>query len=301
MNAAWRAWIRGPFPPALLRLALVGVLLAWAGLGTPGVWAAQKKAPAEPKVARPATGESPEQRIKRGAAELRTTAEAKVGTFAAYANKLLENLTGSRPLAWTLMVVAVVVGLISLMYGWTLIQSLLIPLAPVWGVLTGGVTAFCVIEAFYTNTQAWFRVVLLTVGVALGLSLYLFSALRAKPVAAFLVVLSPFLILAMPLFGLPQTQVVGLVLFCAGFLAGFAAMVEVRPLAILSTALFGSGCLMGVWGTLAHLLGKGFPFLIDSFTWTIGQPVMLILVWAVVGFVGVSYQFTTGPRGTLAD
>ncbi len=138
-------------------------------------------------------------------------------------------------------------------------------------------------------------------GVALGLALYLFSALRARPVAAFLVVLSPFLILAMPLFGLPHTQVVGLVLFCAGLLAGFAAMVEVRPLAIISTSLFGAACMIGAWGTLGHLLGKRVIFVNDSFTWTTGQPIMLVLVWVVLGFVGISYQFTTGPKGTLAD
>ncbi len=297
MSAACASAAR-PTPSRLMRAVFLCALLLGAVLAAPAAHAAQQKAPAQPSAA---PKESPEHMLKRQASELTTRAGLKVGSFAAYADDKLEKLAHSRGLAWGLMVAATIVGLVCLLYGWTLIQSLLIPLAPVWGVMTGGVTAFCIIEAFYTGSDKWFRVVLLTVGVALGLALYLFSALRAKPVAAFLVVVSPFLILAMPLFGLPQTQVVGLVLFCAGLLAGFAAMVEVRPLAIVSTSVFGAGCLVGAWGTLGHLLGKGFPFAIDSFTWIVGRPLMLVIVWAVLAFVGVSYQFTTGPKGTLAD
>ncbi len=282
---------------AAMRAVLLCALLVWAGMAAPAS-AAQQTPPARPAAA---PKEKPEKMLQRRAAELRARAEGEVSSFAAFANDKLENLAYSRPLAWSLMVAAVVVGLVCMLYGWTLIQSLLIPLAPVWGVMTGGVTAFCIVEAFYSGSATWFRVVLLTVGVALGLALYLFSALRAKPVAAFLVVLSPFMILAMPLFGLSHTQVVGLILFCAGLLAGFAAMVEVRPLAIISTSLFGAALLIGAWGTLGHLLGERPPFVIDSFTWTVSQPFMLVLVWAVLSFVGISYQFTTGPKGTLAD
>jgi len=278
----------------MLTLALlVGLLPAFAGV------AAQEAPPPADAGQERSAKEPPEQKLKRAARDLRQSAERTVSGFTAYANDRMERLTSSRPLGWGLLFVASLVGLISLMYGWTLIQALLIPFAPVWGLLTGGVTAFAIIEAFYTDWEVWFRVVLLTVGVALGLALYLFSALRAKPVAAFLVVLSPFLILAVLFF--PQTQVVGLVLFCAGFLAGFAAMVEVRPLAIFSTSLFGAGCFVAAWGLLAHLLGERAQFIPDSFSWTIGQPMMLLLIWAVIAFVGVNYQFATGPKGTLAD
>ena len=243
--------------------------------------------------------ETPEQKLKRQAYQLEQRAEQKVSDFATGANAQLENVTKNRQLSWGLVIASVLVGLISLLYGWTLIQALLIPFAPVWGLLTGGVTAFCIVEAFYTNSQTWFKLVLLAVGVALGLALYLFSALRAKPVAAFLVVLSPFLILAVLLF--PEAQLAGLVIFCAGFLAGFAAMIEVRPLAIFATAIFGAGCFLATWGLLAHLVGDQVKVLPDSFGWTIDQPLMLCIIWAVITFVGVSYQFTTGPRGTLSD
>ena len=301
MNASRTGPLCRPAPPgAIRRLLGVLALLFLAGLlPAPAGAIAQKQPPARPNQPVRSDEETPEVKLRRGAAELKLRAQASVGSFAAYANQHMERVTHRRPLGWGLMIAAVLVGLISLMYGWTLIQSLLIPFAPVWGLLTGGMTAFAIIEAFYTDWQVWLRVVLLTVGVALGLALYLFSALRAKPVAAFLVVLSPFLILAVLFF--PQAQVIGLVLFCAGFLAGFAAMVEVRPLAILSTSLFGAACFIIAWGLLAHLMGEGAQFLPDSFTWTIGQPLMLILIWAVIAFVGVTYQFTTGPRGTLAD
>ncbi len=300
MSAA-RAGSARPLPSRLMRIVFLCALLIGLGLAAPAARAAQQQAPAQPGSVGAAPKESPEHMLKRQYSELTTKAGLKVGSFAAYADEKLEKLAHSRGLAWGLLVAAVVIGLVCMLYGWTLIQSLLIPLAPVWGVMTGGVTAFCIIEAFYTGSDKWFRVVLLTVGVALGLALYLFSALRAKPVAAFLVVVSPFLILAMPLFGLPQTQVVGIILFCAGLLAGFAAMVEVRPLAIVSTSVFGAGCMLGAWGTLGHLLGKNFAFAVDSFTWLISQPLMLVIAWAVIAFVGISYQFTTGPKGTLAD
>ncbi|MFW6188878.1 MAG: hypothetical protein ACOC7T_00460 [Planctomycetota bacterium] len=275
---------------AVLMVFCVGLFLA------PVVLAAQPtEQSAEPD------SKSPRTELKEGAARLKERARQKVGSFAQYADGYFNSLTENAALAWIGMAVAAVLGAVSAMYGWTLIKSLLVPFAPVWGLATGGASAFCIIQAFYTGRPFWWRLLVLAVGITAGLALYLFSALRAKPVAAFLVILSPFLILAVFLF--PQQNLLGLVIFCAGLLAGFAAMVEVRPLAIISTSLLGSGLLLAAYGILARLTGKSGPlkFVRGSFDWLIEHPLMLLLVWGVVAFMGLNFQFTTGPKGTLED
>jgi hypothetical protein len=281
-----------------VRKALLFALLASFLLAPLHVRAQQTEGSAD-SPQRAAEPEKPDELLKKGATDLRVAAEEQVQSFAEYANNLFESVTGRALLGWGSFAVAVLIGLVAMLFGWTLVQSLLVPFAPVWGLATGGVTAFCIVQAFYTGRPTWFRLVVLAVGVTTGLSLYLFSALRAKPVAAFLVIMSPFLILAAFLF--PQQGVLGLVIFCAGVLAGFAAMIEVRPLAIISTSMLGAGAFMAAYGLLAHLVGEQdtFAFLRDSFNWLIGRPGMLAIVWGVLTFIGANFQFGTGPRGTL--
>lgn len=242
---------------------------------------------------------SPREQIKEGAERFRERAEREVRDFAVYADRYFRDITQNRAVGWATLLGAALVGVVTLLYGWVLVKSLLIPFAPVWGLATGGATAFCIIQAMYTEREVWFRLLVLAVGVTLGLGLYLFSALRAKPVAAFLVILSPFLILGA--FLLPHEGVLGLIIFCTGLLAGFAAMVEVRPLAIISTSLFGAGCIVSAYGLLAHLIGRQLDVVRDSFDWLMAHALMLVLVWLVVAFVGANFQFSTGPRGTLED
>ncbi len=242
---------------------------------------------------------SPHERMRRRARELGEKAEQQVSDLAEYASGMLEDLAEPRAQGWFVFGIGTLIGIVSLMGGWTIIQSLLIPFAPVWGLLTGGVTAFCLIESFYTNRPTWFRVTLFAVGVTAGLGLYLFAALRARPVAIFLVVLSPFLIFAA--FFFDYNTVLGVIAFVLGFLAGFAAMLHVRPLAIFSTALLGAGVLMACWGLLGKLLGEKTPFLVDSFAWLCGAPLMLLLALGMLTFIGLNFQFTTGPKGTLSE
>ncbi|MHC4789577.1 MAG: hypothetical protein ACYS8K_10305, partial [Planctomycetota bacterium] len=156
-----------------------------------------------------------------------------------------------------------------------------------------------IVEALYTNRPVWFRLLLLAVGAGMGIALYLFSALKAKPVAAFLVILSPFLILAAFFFS--YSALAGLALFCAGFLAGFAAMIEIRPLAIVATCMLGSTSVLGTLGLLSHLLQQKAAFLRDFTSFLVENPLMLAIGWAALVIVGASFQFTTGPRGTLED
>jgi len=253
----------------------------------------EKAAPAEEKPAGAHEG------TRKEAEKFAQLAGEKVKTFAEHADGYLDKATSSPGYGWTALAVATLVGTLSLFFGWTFLQWLLVPAAPVLGLATGGFTAFCIIQALYTNRPVWFRLTLLAVGIGLGVGLYLFSALKAKPVAAFLVILSPFLMLAAFLFS--YSSAIGLIIFCIGFVAGFAAMIEVRPLSIVATSFMGAGALIATWGLLSHLLGGQPPFVRDVFKWLIDNPLMLAIAWGALAFVGVCFQFATGPRGSLQD
>lgn len=257
-----------------------------------------KAAPAEEK--KPGTHEV----TRKEAEKIAQLAGEKVKTFAEYADGCLQKATSVPLYGWSALAIAALAGTMSLFFGWTFLQWLLVPCAPVLGLATGGFTAFCIIQALYANRPVWFRLTLLAVGIGLGVGLYLFSALRAKPVAVFLVILSPFLMLAAFLFSrseLSYSTAIGLIIFCIGFVAGFAAMIEVRPLSIVATSVVGAGALVATWGLLSHLLGGEPPFVRDVFKWLIGNPLMLSIAWGALAFVGTCFQFATGPRGGLQD
>jgi hypothetical protein len=281
---------------------ILAVLLAIAAVALlPPVQAAPGKAifgsPAEPK---------PESKEKagEGAEKLAQFAGTKVKDFATQADEEMETLSRNRAFGWLLVGIGSLLGALCMFFGWTLVKSLLIPFAPVLGLSTGGVIAFCIIQGFYAGQgrPVWFRLTVLATGAGLGVAGYLFSALRAKPVAAFLVVMSPFLIISSVLFSyqvFAHDEILALVLFCVGFLMGFAAMIEVRPVSIVSTALLGACVLLGVLGVVSHLMGDQLAFLRDFFTWLTGNPAMLGVAVAVLAVMGSGFQFSTGPRGTL--
>jgi hypothetical protein len=281
-------------------LILLVALLVLAPAAVPTTLAQERaaQAPVEKPTVKP-KAEKGREALKAEATEITRRAGQKVTEFARYADSLFEDATGSALIGWGLFCVAVLVGLVAMFYGWTILQSFLIPFAPFWGLLTGGGIAFCLITAFYTGRATWFKLLLLAVGIALGFGLYLFSALRAKPVAAFLVIMSPFLLLAAFLF--PIQDALGLAIFVAGFVAGFAAMIEVRPLAIISTSLFGAVTLLASLGLLSHLLGARAEWLEGFYRWVMGGPLLLVVSIAVLAFIGGNYQFMTGPRGSLED
>ena len=256
-------------------------------------------APQEGTPAQPPQEEklAPHERTRREAAKLVEQAGEKVKDFAQYADGYLKKATSSPLIGWVVLAVGSLIGALSLFFGWTFVQWLLVPSAPLLGLATGGFTAFCVIQALYTNRPTWFRLTLLAVGVAIGIAVYLFTALKAKPVAAFLVIMSPFMMLAAFLF--PYSAVMGLVIFCIGFLAGFAAMIEVRPLSIIATSVLGGCALVATWGLLSHLLHGQPPFVRDVFEWLMANPDMLAIAWGALVFIGVCFQFATGPRGGL--
>ena len=83
-----------------------------------------------------------------------------------------------------------------------------------------------------------------------------------------------------------------------GLLGGMLAMVRMGTMAVLATAVFGSCALMTAYGLLSHLLSSQ-EFLRNSFTWLLEDTVVLLIVLAVVAFVGIHFQRTAvGPEGT---
>jgi len=272
---------------AILAVAVLGSFLP--------VLHAQQERPAPP--AEQAEELTPREAAKKEAAKIAQQAGVRVQGFAQYSDEYFEKATESRTVGWIVLAAAALGGALALFFGWTLVKSLLVPSAPVLGLATGLAMAFFVIEALYTGRPIWFRLLLVGVGAALGVAVYLFSALRAKPVAAFLVIMSPFLIISA--FFFPYSAAAGLVVFCIGFLAGFFAMIELRPLAIVASSMLGACAFLAVWGLLSHLMGEQAPFVRDFFEWLIANPLMLAIAWAVGVCIGSSFQFTTGPRGTL--
>lgn len=305
-------------------LLTVGLLLASSSLGRaqaadvppPPLPAAPPERPAaspqpapSAQPARPAEPPPPEERpgrheaVRKKVEEVKKEVGERVKDFATYADGYLGKAS-ERPLyGWCALAGTALIGTLALFFGWTFLQWLLVPSAPLLGLATGGFTAFCIVQSLYTSRPAWFRLTLVGLGVALGVSLYLFSALKAKPVAVFLVILSPFLMFAAFLFSYSTTighsAAVALIIFCMGFAAGFAAMIEVRPLSIVATSMLGAAGLVATWGLLSHLLQGNPAFVSDVFKWLIENPLMLGLAWVALVFVGVSFQFATGPRGGL--
>jgi hypothetical protein len=227
-----------------------------------------------------------------------------VSTFANWADGEFQSLSETVVVAWVVMLTLTVLGLASMLYGWTAIKSFLVPFAPVWGLALGALTMWAMIRSFYSDTQhtlAW-KLALMGGGSLFGVSLFLFAAVKAKPVATFLVIMAPFLAASVFLFD-PDTQQgmqLGIAVFAVGFVAGFAAMIEVRPISILSTSFMGTLCLLSTYGILGHVL-SGAKFLNVSFRWLLSEPLMLLLAMAVVTYLGCNFQSSTGPRGSLED
>ncbi len=245
-----------------------------------------------------AGGQAPvaEQQAPDRAEVLAGQAGRRVQSFASYVDGHLGRTARAGALGWPAFTVLLLVGALAMFFGWAFVRSLLVPCAPVLGLATGGFMAFSLVEALYADRPGWFRWTLLGGGAVLGAGAYLLSALKAKPVAAFLVVLCPFLILSAFLF--PYSGGMGLLLFCVGFLAGFAAMVDVRPVAIIATCILGGTFVLAAWGLLSHLLGE-IAFLRAFFEWLLANPLMLAVALAALIFIGSSFQFATAPRGGL--
>jgi hypothetical protein len=219
--------------------------------------------------------------------------------------------TSENPLrGWATVVLATLFGLLMLLFGWALVKSFMIPFAPVWGLILGGFVTFSLIRTFQSGAewQLWHRVVIMGAGALFGVAVFMFAALRAKPIAALLVVISPFLIVATFVAGTNVQWAIAI--FFIGFVAGFAAMVQVRPISIISTSLFGALSLLIAYAVGAYLM---FPpvepdaegqlaqtsWMVDSVQWLLENPLMALLAVCIVAFLGVNFQFATGPRGGL--
>ncbi|MHC5033574.1 MAG: hypothetical protein ACYTFZ_00855, partial [Planctomycetota bacterium] len=78
------------------------------------------------------------EEVKEEAAKVAAVAGERVKSFAEYADGHFERATGKRGIGWALVAGAAVVCGLSMFFGWALVQSLLVPCAPVLGLATGG-------------------------------------------------------------------------------------------------------------------------------------------------------------------
>lgn len=243
--------------------------------------------PAAPEE-QPKEEEEAQDIVEEKAAELAREAERKARDFAAYANAQLAKLARFPILRWCVLVVMASVGVLSLLLGWGLFESLMVPFASTLGLVTGGWLGFSAIDVLKPDAAGGLRWGALGAGALMGLALYLFSARKAKPVAAFLTILSPFLILSAFIF--PYNTALGIILLCVGLLAAAGAMVRMQATTIITTSVLGACALMGAYGLLSHLLRTRMAFLHKSFTFLVNDPIVLLIVLVVLTFVGAHYQ-----------
>lgn len=234
--------------------------------------------------------------------EMTQQVEDAIQGFAERVNERILGMASGGLKTWATFVALLGFGLVAMLIGWSLLKSFTVPFAPVWGLILGGATSYFIVAGLAEGSglDRSVRLGIIGTGAFAGIALLMFTALKAKPIAAMLVIMTPFVVGASFLFSVGS--VAGLVVLIIGFLAGFGAMIEMRPLAILSTSFAGAISLFLAYGLLAHavsLRSEAVPFLLNSFTWLLNAPLMFLLAIAVVTILGINFQHSTGPRGTL--
>ena len=229
------------------------------------------------------------------AEQLRLKAEALLGQFAQYANRFLGDLCANPMLGWLGAAVTLALGMVLLMFGWTLLRAVFVPFCAVVGFATGASAAAAIVLSAMPDASPGAKRLLLSAAAVGGTVVYGATALKARPIACMLVVAAPFLAVAallLPLGGIGVVLGMGAVVLALAF--GFGSVLTLRPLAIVSTAALGAVCLAACWGLLGHLLGEGLVR--KSADWSISHPLALVVLVLCLAIVGASFQFNVGPR-----
>lgn len=229
-----------------------------------------------------------ERLIERKAEEISREAEERFKDLAGHVDTQLEALARTQMVGWGAFVAMVAAGFASLLLGWSLFEAFLTPFTSVWGLVTGGFLGFSTLQALRPEATEQAQLGALAVGAVVGLTVCFVAARKAKPVAALIVILSPFAILSCILF--PVDATLGTVAFLIGLLASAAAMMWMTRMIIIATAVFGACSLIGAYGLLSYLLHAHAGFLKNSFTWLLEDPFFLLIVFAVVTYFGLHFQ-----------
>ena len=149
------------------------------------------------------------------------------------------------------------------------------------------------VAVFAPGAKEGTKMVSLVTGAIIGGAFYFLAAAKARPLACMFITLAPFLVIATILFSLgPSGATVAAAAVLAGLVLGTISMWHLRPMAIMSTSLFGAVCLMAVWGALSRLLKVGF--MQSSLKFLIAHPWAFISAILFVAVMGANLQSTLG-------
>lgn len=211
--------------------------------------------------------------------------------FSAYLDEFFRRLPRSPALQWPLVAAALISGLAFLFFGWAICRGFFVPVVTISGLVAGGFLGYRVAAALWDPSARQVVAAAGAVGMMAGAALFLATSIKAKPFAAFLFVLSPFLILSCVLF--PFDARIALALFAGGFVLATVSMAKLRPMAIIGTSALGVVALAAGWRLLADLSRIGF--IARSLAWLTARPIVLVVVLAMAALVGVSMQLTIAP------
>jgi len=232
---------------------------------------------------------SPGEAIKAETARIAQEAQARISGLAADLDRRLARLASRRLLGWCSLAGLAVAGLLLLFLGWVLFESFFVPLACATGLATGGMVGLYGVPGLDGGTPSSGSPVLAAILGVSSLVVFLVTSRKARPIAAFLVVLCPFMMLSVFLFR--YHPVIAVVTFGIGVVVGFLSMVQTRGVVIVTTSAAGSCLLVLAFGLVAHLLTGRMSGLSRAFAWLLGDMVALLIVVVVVAFVGLHFQY----------
>lgn len=224
--------------------------------------------------------------------------EKGVQLLQAQQQKFLDSLKGfaarMRPVVMVVMGVTGFLGIIILLFGWAIVRALFVPFAMLSGLQTGWAFGWTLALQMGRKDQEFIFAGALAF---LAMVFYGFASWKAKPIGAYLMMLSPFL--AAGLMGV-QTGMAGPGYVCLllGFTVGFLAMRRIRFFMVVATSLVGTELLITtifLFWALFHV-----KWLDNALTWTLGTPFMPLIFAGLIFILGCNVQFTMGP-GDLAD
>jgi hypothetical protein len=265
-------------PSYLLSIVLLGALLCFCG----GLAMAE--------TARPA---------RRGASQ-EAAAEGDAGKLVQTEMDELRESTQqwamrTKRLAWIIVVGLFLAGCVSAFAGWWLIRTFFVPICLLTGVLSGGAAGWAAAGRLGASGAA---ALIATAAVALAMMvLYGVASVKAKPIGAYLLGLSPFLLFSAGASRAGYTGS-GVIVLVAGLLVSLLVLRRTRLVMVILTAV--QGALL--WIAAAFMLDAliRVPGAAEAKNWLATHPLAWLVIVLFLCILGMNIQYTLGP-GALTE
>lgn len=223
---------------------------------------------------------------KEAVREVEEAARERISEAVAAWRRALESLTARKSTGWILCAALVLAGGALLFFGWRLINSTFVFLSSAVGAGTGAYMALqaCVVTNPHGDPTG--KATCVVLGAVFGITLYLGTALRARPVAWMLVVAAPFLALSASVF--PSSPPLAVVAAAGGLGMGLATAFRQRSIATVSSAMLGAMILIFSAGMLVYLVDTETVH--GWFDAAVGRPLVLALGMVLLIFIGTDLQ-----------